>query len=282
MRWEPSDDATNVTYTFVVKDAAGVEKEVKLNTDGTIVAGGALELASVVLPLADDPTREKLKIQFQIDDLYLSENRRSVVIEGDNISGDAGSALSAIQYLFKTRKDDGGEGSVVIYPDGSVASTGNGTFQRAYVGTQGAPDTLAPNELITKGYFDQNGGGGVASTAYFSEVLYNSVAGLIGGTFTLANPLLTVGPPQVTHYQQVIVEALINSAQGGGAWDVLVLDVATLRLSTAYSLTSTDDDNAGTIQIKFPTYDSFTVLNAFDQARIHRVIGVSYQGDPFP
>jgi len=282
MQWIPEPSALSVSYLFRVVDSFGVPRDIVLNADGSITAAGDFQFGSMSLPLENDPTRDVFGINFRIDSLFFSGNRRTVVLDFDNISGDAGNPATETQYLIKTRDAAGVSHSVAIYSDGTVWADGNMVAVKMFVADQGVPDTLAPNELVTKTTAEQIlAGGAGAVSGHFSELLYDSVGGAGGGNIALTNPLFT--GPGTTHYQQFIVEAYFPSGQLGPVYQTMTLETDFLRTATDYAIgPAYEADSTGSVKFSVnASYDQLTIASQ-NGAVIKRVIGVSYYGDPFP
>lgn len=275
----PEASALSVSYLFRVVDAGGTSRDIVLNTDGSISAAGDFSFGSLTIPLTNDPSAETIKGEFRDESLYLVGQQRTFIFEPDNLAGDAGDPNTGIAYSFITREANANPGFFTIFPDGGVWGTGDALFDSVSVGDQGAPGNVAPNELCTKNIVEQIAGGAAASgSGYFSEVLFDSPGGVNSGSHVLSNPLITTTPTQITHYHQVIIEAIADT----GDYTTITLDTATMRLSTDYVLGSPyTADTSGGAGLQFTSYQNFTAQNP-NGGLITRVIGVSFNGDPFP
>lgn len=279
LEYRPGNGAISVSYLWEVIDAAGVKRQIKFNTDGSITAQGAFEFGSLTLPLEDDPTAEKIQIGFRIGGLIFgSDNRRTLEIRPDNISGDAGGTNTAVQYRLYTRDDLGNEGSVSIYGNGTVWASGDGVFTSVTVSDQGTGAEVGPQELTTKALVEQLITGGGVAAGYFSERLYDSASGVGSGSFSLANPLSVTGSVK---YQQVMFEAYFPN--GGPAYSSITLSTADIRTGTNYTIgPAFQADATGNLRFNISANYQTVTVTSENGAVLRRVVGVSFSGDPFP
>lgn len=271
MAFEPEAAALSVSYSFVVVDDIGVRRTILLNEDGSITAAGDFQFGSLTIPLSDDPTAEEIKGEFLVDQQIFQTPQRIFKFSPNDVNGDAGASGSGIGYTFETRAEDGTQGFLWIFPNGGVWGTGGAIFTDVLVADQGAPNTVAPNELVTKNTVEQliqdPGGSG---SGYFSEILFDSVGGQISGGFTITAPY--------TDYDQIMLEGIAD----GSDYTTMVIDVSTLRLNTDYVWGSPyNADSTGGCGVRF-TGPTGGIVNPPNGGRLTRVIGISYAGDPSP
>ena len=278
----PSAGAINVSHLFEVVDAAGVRRQIILNTDGSVAAQGDFSLGSLTMPLLSDPDLEEMQVVFDDGEILFTPNVRVLTFSPSNLSGDAGAGGTGIAYQFNVRTDAGVAGAVTIFPDGTLWSTGQAVFTKVTVADQGVPSNVAPAELVTKSTAEQILALGVgAISTYFSELLYDSPTGVGSGIIALAHPLFLA--PGTTHYEQFLVEGYFPNATSGPVYSSLLLETKYLRLSTFYAVgPGQGGDNSGNVKFQVNAlYDQLTVAQ-INGGVIRRVIGISFRGDPFP
>lgn len=285
MEWVPHASALNVSYMFEVVDENGVRRQIRLNADGSISATGDMTLSSVTYPLIDDPELEVINLNFSVQPIAFYGSQRVFNFGEQNFGDDAGEPGTGIAYHFSCRDPDGTNTDVWFTPDGSIWTSGFAVHQKVLVGDQGLPETLAPNELITKQYFDTHGNGGAITSNYFSQVLWEGVLSSDSTSAGLDLPLyVAVGP--VTNFEQVIVETWFDSPWLNPGYMTMTIDTATLRIGVDYiqgpGQFHGDSDSGGTVLFRFTDYETIQLTNTEFGGQIRRVIGISYKGNPDP